>query len=111
LTFYVIMDRLRSWYIGLHWAFHITSLCIINWSTFYVASLNRLWDFVLHVGLAWSLALDTGDLSLAWSLTLHLGGLSLAWSLALHLGGLRLAWSLALHLGGLSFAWSLGSLN
>lgn len=110
-AFYVGLDRLRSWigYVGLDWAFHITSFCITNWSTFYVASLNWAWGFTWHVGnrLARNLALNTGRLRLAWNLGCHLGGVRLAWSLALHLRGLRFACSLALHLGGLRLARSL----
>ena len=119
-TCYISLDRLRcqAGYIALAWAFHKTSFCITNWSTFYIAGLHRAWAFTLHIGnlrLAWSLALNTCNLRLAWSLTLHLCGLRLAWSLALHLGGLRLAWSLALHLCGFRLTWSLafylGNLN
>ena len=96
-TRYVSPDRLGSWigYIGLDWAFHIASFCITNWSTIYIAGLNRAWGSTLHIA----------NLRLTGSLALYLCGLGLAWSLALHLGGLRLAGNLAFHLGNLNWAW------
>lgn len=97
---YMRLNRLRTGYMGLDWAFHTTAVCITSWSTFHIADLNRGWGFTLHVGnlrLALALALSTGDLRLAWSLALHLGGLGLTWSLVFHLGNLNGGWCGAFH--------------